>query len=46
MEDVFNIVNLHPNVFLNPDGKTVWFAPTVKLSERPEDLKCDVDSLD
>ena len=47
-DNVFNIDNLHPNAFLNSDGKMLKFAPTVELSERPEDLtffrfQCDLD---
>jgi len=47
-DEVFNICNLHPSAFLNSDGKTLKFAPTVKLSDRPEDLtffrfQCDLD---
>jgi hypothetical protein len=47
-DNVFNIDNLHPNAFLNSNGKMLKFAPTVELSERPEDLtffrfQCDLD---
>ena len=46
--DVFNIENLNPSAFLNSDGKNVKFTPTIRLSERPEDLtyfrfQCDLD---
>ena len=48
MDHVYNIGNLNPSAFLNSDGKTLKFAPTAKLSERPEDLtffrfQCDLD---
>ena len=50
-DNVFNIANLNPNAFLNSDGKTLKFAPTADLSERPEDLtffrfQCDLDGHD
>ena len=48
MDEVFNVDNLHPSAFLNSDGKTVKFTPTVGLKERPDDLtyfrfQCDLD---
>ena len=48
IDNVFNIANLNPNVFLTSIGKTLKFAPTTKLSERLEDLtffrfQCDLD---
>jgi len=48
MNNVYNIGNLNPSTFLNSDGKTLKFAPTKELSERPEDLtffrfQCDLD---
>ena len=48
MDEVFNVENLHPSAFLNSDGKTVKFTPTVGLKERPDDLtyfrfQCDLD---
>ena len=51
IDNVFNIANLNPNAFLNSDGKTLKFAPTGNLSERPEDLtffrfQCDLDGHD
>ena len=38
MEDVFNVDNLHPSAFLNLDGKTVKFTPTLGLAEMPDNL--------